>query len=52
MAYIIENAGGIASNGKIPILDVQPESIHDRSPTFLGSKEDVEELLELYAKLD
>jgi len=28
MAYIIEEAGGIVSNGKIPILDIQPTALH------------------------
>jgi len=50
MAYIIENAGGIASNGKIPVLDIQPQTIHERAPIFLGSKEDVKEVLALYQK--
>ncbi|VDQ03444.1 unnamed protein product [Trichobilharzia regenti] len=50
MAYIMEQAGGMATNGKIPILDIQPQSIHDRSPIFLGSKEDVNELMELIEK--
>ena len=45
MAYIIEQAGGIATNGHIPILDVKPESIHQRSPIFLGSSEDVNDFL-------
>ena len=48
MAYIMEEAGGLASNGKIPILDIQPTDLHQRSPVFLGSKEDVNELLEIY----
>ncbi|KAK2579938.1 hypothetical protein KPH14_007618 [Odynerus spinipes] len=46
MAYIIKEAGGLASNGKIDILDIIPESIHQRSPIFLGSKEDVQEVLQ------
>lgn len=46
MAYIIEEAGGEASNGKIPILDIQPTDLHQRSPIFLGSKDDVNEFLE------
>lgn len=50
MAYLIERAGGMAHSGKIPILDVQPESLHGRCPIFLGSKEDVTELAELYKK--
>ncbi|VDN22625.1 unnamed protein product [Dibothriocephalus latus] len=45
MAYLMEQAGGMASNGKIPILDIQPEKIHERAPIYLGSREDVEEVL-------
>lgn len=48
MAYIIEEAGGIASNGKMPILDIQPTALHQRTPIFVGSKDDVNELLALY----
>ncbi|XP_064619128.1 fructose-1,6-bisphosphatase 1-like isoform X2 [Lineus longissimus] len=50
MAFIIEKAGGMATNGKIPILDVQPESIHQRMPIFLGSKDDVQDVIDLYKK--
>lgn len=50
MAYLITQAGGLASNGDIPILDIQPESIHQRSPIFLGSKEDVEDVLAIIKK--
>lgn len=48
MAFIIEQAGGMAITGKTPILDVQPKTIHDRCPVFLGSVEDVEELKQCY----
>lgn len=41
MAYIVEQAGGRASNGKKRILDVIPEKLHQRTPLFLGSEEDV-----------
>jgi Fructose-1-6-bisphosphatase, C-terminal domain len=44
MAYIIEQAGGVATTGTMPVLDLQPESIHQRVPCFLGSKDDVEDL--------
>lgn len=44
MAFLTEQAGGIATTGTGRILDVQPKSIHERCPVFLGSKEDVEEL--------
>ncbi|XP_016945584.1 fructose-1,6-bisphosphatase 1 isoform X1 [Drosophila suzukii] len=45
MAYLITQAGGLASDGKISILDIVPKKIHERSPIFLGSKTDVEEAL-------
>ncbi|XP_071449986.1 fructose-1,6-bisphosphatase 1 [Hetaerina americana] len=47
MAYIMTQAGGMATNGKINILDVQPEAIHQRSPIFLGSKDDVQEVMDM-----
>lgn len=50
MAFIMEKAGGLASTGTQPILDVQPKTIHDRTPVFLGSKLDVEEVLSYIAK--
>ncbi|CAF0788485.1 unnamed protein product [Brachionus calyciflorus] len=50
MAYIIEKAGGLATTGKGRVLDVNPTDIHQRVPFFVGSKDDVEELLECYKK--
>ncbi|MHB0981472.1 MAG: class 1 fructose-bisphosphatase [Thermoleophilia bacterium] len=44
MAYLIEQAGGAASTGTRPILDVQPTQVHQRSPFFGGSRENVAEL--------
>lgn len=45
MAFLIEQAGGKASTGKQRILDIMPEKIHQRSPIFLGSSKDVDEVL-------
>ncbi|KAJ8304783.1 hypothetical protein KUTeg_018366 [Tegillarca granosa] len=50
MAYLIEQAGGMAITGTQRILEVQPTDIHDKCPVFMGSKEDVQEVLELYQK--
>ncbi|XP_014677588.1 PREDICTED: fructose-1,6-bisphosphatase 1-like [Priapulus caudatus] len=50
MAFIVEQAGGIASNGHINLLDIVPTSIHQRAPVFLGSRDDVQEVLDLYKK--
>ncbi len=41
MAFIIEQAGGRATDGKQRILDIQPEKLHQRVPIFIGSEEDV-----------
>ncbi len=43
LAFIAEQAGGAASNGDRRIMDIAPESLHQRSPLFLGSPEDVRE---------
>ncbi|ACB54106.1 fructose 1,6-bisphosphatase I [Crocosphaera subtropica ATCC 51142] len=41
LAFLVEQAGGKASNGLKPILDVVPDKLHARSPLVIGSKEDV-----------
>jgi fructose-1,6-bisphosphatase I len=41
MAFLIEQAGGAASDGKQRILDIQPENFHQRAPVFIGTKEAV-----------
>jgi fructose-1,6-bisphosphatase I len=43
-AFIIEVAGGKATNGRQRILEVMPEHLHQRSPMFAGSKGMMEEL--------
>jgi fructose-1,6-bisphosphatase I len=42
MAFLVEQAGGAATDGKQRMLDVQPTKLHQRVPVFLGSKEEVE----------
>lgn len=51
MAFLFEKAGGLASTGCQPVLDQVPKSIHERSPIFLGSKHDVEEVLSFIKKV-
>jgi len=41
MAFIVEQAGGRATDGKRRILEIQPERLHQRVPIFIGSEEDV-----------
>lgn len=46
MAYLIEQAGGAATNGKQPILDLKPESLDQRAPIYIGCAEDVNKAME------
>jgi fructose-1,6-bisphosphatase I len=48
MAMIIEQAGGAASTGYVPILDIQPTGPHQRVPVILGSRSEVERLIEYH----
>jgi len=48
MAYLAEQAGGVATTGEKRVLDVEPKHIHERVPIFLGSKDDVQDLLSFY----
>ncbi|XP_047162717.1 fructose-1,6-bisphosphatase, cytosolic [Vigna umbellata] len=49
MSFLMEQAGGQAFTGKQRALDLVPTKLHERSPIFLGSYEDVEEIKALYA---
>ncbi len=50
MAMIVETAGGKATTGLNRILDIKPKDIHQRTPVFLGSSDDVTQVEELYKK--
>jgi fructose-1,6-bisphosphatase I len=43
LGLLTEQAGGKASDGETPILDLEPTNLHDRVPVYMGSKEFVEE---------
>ncbi|CAN6350881.1 unnamed protein product, partial [Urochloa humidicola] len=49
MSFLMEEAGGQAFTGKQRALELAPTKLHDRSPVFLGSYDDVEEIKALYA---
>lgn len=46
IAFLIEQAGGIASDGAGPILDRVPEHLHDRTPLYFGSSGEMTALLD------
>ena len=41
LAFIVEQAGGAASDGEQPTMDPQASELHQRTPLFIGSYEDV-----------
>lgn len=49
MSFIVEQAGGLATTGDTRVMDVIPNSVHQRLPLIIGSKDDVQELLDMYA---
>jgi len=48
MAFLVEQAGGLALTGKNRIMEIRPRGVHQRVPCILGSREDVEELRSFY----
>ena len=42
MSFIVEQAGGAATDGEQRILDIKASTLHERVPLFIGSKRDVE----------
>ena len=42
MSWLVEQAGGAATNGQQRILDIQPQQLHQRVSVFLGSKNEVD----------
>jgi len=43
MAFIAEQAGGAATDGKGRILDIRAKALHERTPLFIGSRKDVKD---------
>jgi fructose-1,6-bisphosphatase I len=49
LAFVVEAAGGKAIDGHMDILNVMPTELHQRTPLFIGSREDVEVAREMLA---
>lgn len=45
MSMLVEQAGGLATDGKQRMLDIQPSKLHQRVPVFLGSRNEVERVM-------
>jgi fructose-1,6-bisphosphatase I len=49
IAFLAEQAGGLATDGRRRILDIQPTGLHERTPLVVGSREEVEMLQQTIA---
>ncbi len=52
MGMLVEQAGGRASTGRMPLLDLRPEAVHQRVPVILGSRDEVERIERYHAQHD
>ncbi len=52
LSFLAEQAGGLGSDGRRNILDIQPESLHQRTPLFIGHRELVEKAEEFIRRYD
>ncbi|CAA7627038.1 class 1 fructose-bisphosphatase [Magnetospirillum sp. SS-4] len=52
MAFIVEQAGGLATTGRGRIMDMAPTHLHQRVPVILGSRNEVERLDSYHAEFD
>jgi fructose-1,6-bisphosphatase I len=51
MAFLAEQAGGLATDGTGRILDIPPTSLHQRTPLLVGGRSEMESLMEFVAKV-
>ena len=49
LAMLVRQAGGMATDGLNPILEIEPQELHQRTPLFIGSKIDVSKVQEIFA---
>jgi fructose-1,6-bisphosphatase I len=49
MSWLVEQAGGAATNGRQRILDLQPKQLHERVSVILGSRNEVERVTGYHA---
>jgi fructose-1,6-bisphosphatase I len=50
MAFLMEQAGGIATTGTQRVMGILPEVVHQRTPIIMGSKNDVQEVIDAYSE--
>jgi fructose-1,6-bisphosphatase len=52
MSWIVEQAGGKSSTGRLRVLELAPTEIHQRAPIIMGSKNEVERVVQYYKVFD
>jgi len=52
MSFLVEQAGGMSTNGRKRIMDIQPEALHERVSVVLGSKNEVSRLTRYHLEAD
>jgi fructose-1,6-bisphosphatase I len=48
MAYVVEQAGGLVSNGQQRVMDLVPTKLHERVAVVLGSRNEVERVVDYH----
>jgi len=49
MSFLMEQAGGLSTTGTERVMEITPDVVHQRVPIVMGSKNDVQELIDAYA---
>lgn len=52
LAFVAHQAGGLASDGRQPVLDIQPGSLHQRTPLFVGNRALIEQAEQFIQRYD
>lgn len=50
MSFIMEQAGGLSTTGTQRVMEIAPEIVHQRVPVIMGSKNDIQEVIDAYAE--
>ena len=49
MSYLMEQAGGLSTTGTKRVMEILPDEVHQRVPIVMGSKQDVQEVVDAYS---
>jgi fructose-1,6-bisphosphatase len=52
MSFVVEQAGGASTTGRVRIMEIAPDRLHQRVPVILGSKNEVGRLIDYHRDHD